>query len=495
MARNSVMRWLVTPALACVSAASWSAPCSQLSQLSSDAIAITASEQRRGATLEQRFGPDLSLAPHCRVAATLKPRPDSAIRMELWMPVAWNGKFLALGNGGWAGSISFSDMAKGLAAGYAVASNDTGHEGGSAAFAVGHRDKVVDFAWRAMHEMTSISKQIIEKYYERPPELSYYQGCSTGGRQGMKEAQMFPQDFDGIIAGAPVNNMLTLNATQFDTMVRFIENPELALSRDKVELLHDAVMAACEVNDGIEDGFLNDPSGCDFDPTVLQCHSRRDTAACLTRDEVSSVEQSYAGVHSESGRLLYPGHARGFELGWRIPAEGAEPTALQTDATRYLVYENADWDWHEFDLERDRPQAIENAGYIEALQADLSEFKARGGKLLLYHGWNDPGPSPFNTIDYYNEVRATTGQDTDDWMRLFLMPGVGHCSGGVGPDRADFLGALDDWVENGEAPDRIVASRIRDGETDMKRPLCPYPEVAVWDRDGDPNDAQSFSCE
>ena len=489
------MRWLLAPVFACVSVSAWSATCSQLSQLSNDAIAITAAEQRRDATLEQRFGPGVSLAPHCRLAATLTPRPDSAIRMELWMPVAWNGKFLALGNGGWAGSISFSAMATGLAAGYAVASNDTGHEGGSAAFAVGHRDKVVDFAWRAMHEMTDISKQIIEKYYERPPELSYYQGCSTGGRQGLKEAQMFPGDFDGIIAGAPVNNMLTLNATQFDSIVRFLEHPELALSRDKVALLHDAVMAACEVDDGIEDGFLNDPRACDFDPKVLQCKSRRDTAACLTRDELSSVERVYAGVYSESGRLLYPGHAKGFELGWRIPAEGSEPTVLQTDATRYLVYEDANWDWHEFDLERDLPQALENAGFIEAVQADLSQFEARGGKLLLYHGWNDPGPSPYNTIGYYDDVRATMGEDTGDWMRLFLMPGVGHCAGGVGPDRADFLGALDVWVENGQAPERIVASRTRDAETDMTRPLCPYPEVAVWDGEGDPNDAQSFRCE
>jgi feruloyl esterase len=306
---------------------------------------------------------------------------------------------------------------------------------------------------------------------------------------------MFPGDFDGIIVGAPVNNMLTLNATQLDTMVRFIENPALAPSPEKVALLHDAVMAACEVNDGIEDGFLNDPLACDFEPEVLQCRSRRDTAACLTRDELSSVERAYGGVYSRSGTLLYPGHAKGFELGWRIPAEGAEPSALQTDATRYLVHEDPDWDWREFDLERDRGQALENAGFIEAVQTDLSAFKARGGKLLIYHGWNDPGPSPLNTIDYYNGVLETMGQDQDDWMRLFLMPGVGHCGGGVGPDQADFLGALDEWVEDGKAPDRIVASRTRNGETDMTRPLCAFPAVAVWDGVGDPNDAQAFSCE
>lgn len=495
MAENSVLRWWLAPALACISATSWSATCPQLSQLASAEISVTASEQRRNATLEQRVGAAFPLPSHCRLAATLMPRPESAIRMELWMPDDWNGKFLAVGNGGWAGSISYSAMAAGLAAGYAVASNDTGHEGGSAAFAIGNREKVIDFAWRAMHEMTTISKQIVEIYYERPHERAYYQGCSTGGRQGLKEAQMFPGDFDGIIAGAPVNNQLTLNATQLDTMVRFIENPEVRLSRDKVELLHDAVMAACEVDDGVEDGFLNNPLACGFDPKALQCRSRRDTATCLTDDELSSVERVYAGVYAESGRRLYPGHAKGFELGWRIPAEGSEPTALQTDATRYLAHEDADWDWREFDLERDLALVLENAGYIEALQTDLSEFKARGGKLLLYHGWNDPGPSPLNTIDYYERVRETMGDDQDDWMRLFLMPGVGHCAGGIGPDEADFLGALDAWVEDGEAPERIEASRTRDGQTDMTRPLCAYPAVAVWDREGDPNDARSFRCE
>jgi feruloyl esterase len=469
--------------------------CGDLHQLSSDTVVITAAENRSDAVLEQRFGPGLSLAPHCRVAATLKPRPSSQIDMEVWLPADWNGKFLALGNGGWAGSISFSAMATGLASGYAVASNDTGHRGGSAAFAVGNREKVVDFAWRAMHEMTVISKGVIETYYQRAPRLSYFQGCSTGGRQGMKEAQMFPADFDAIIAGAPVNNMLTLNATQFDSMVRFIEDPDLALAPQKVELVHKAVLAACEINDGVEDGFLNNPLACGFEPKSLQCESRRDTAVCLTRDEVRSVERAYAGVYSEDDKLLYPGHAKGFELGWRIPAEGSEPTALQTDATRYLGHEDADWDWREFELADDLGLVLEKAGYIEALETDLSEFKARGGKILFYHGWNDPGPSPINTINYYNEVLSAMGPDQGDWMRLFLVPGMGHCAGGIGPDQADYLGAIEDWVENGNAPERIVASRTRGGETDMTRPLCPYPQVAVWDREGNPNEAASFSCE
>jgi len=494
MASKSSVAGFVAAAATLMSVAAQGATCTDLVQLSSDTVAITAAEYRRDAMLESGFGPALPLAAHCRIAAVLTPRPDSRIGMEVWMPDDWNGNFLALGNGGWAGSISRAAMATGLAAGFAVASNDTGHTGGSGAFAIGQREKVVDFAWRAMHEMTFIAKAVIEAFYDQAPGRSYFQGCSTGGRQGLMQAQMFPADFDAIIAGAPVNNMLTLNATQLDTMVRFLEDPELALPSDKIELLHDAVLAACEVNDGIEDGILNDPLACGFEPKALQCESRRDTDGCLTRDQVASAERAYAGVFSESGELLYPGHAKGFELGWRIPAAGSEPSALQSDATRYLVYEDPNWDWREFDLERDLARALDKAGYIEALDTDLSEFKARGGKLLLYHGWNDPGPSPLNTIGYYNGVLATMGPAQDDWMRLFLVPGMGHCSGGVGPDQADFLGAIQDWVDDGLAPARITASRVRDGEVDMTRPLCPYPEVAAWDGLGDPNAAASFEC-
>lgn len=469
------------------------ADCQVLETLDIDTVSIVESESRESALLESRFGPDISLPPHCRVAAVLSPSNDSHIEMELWLPVDWNGKFLAVGNGGWAGSISFSAMAAGLQAGYAVASNDTGHKGASAAFAVGHPEKVVDFAWRAMHEMAVRSKRMVEAYYERPPRLSYYQGCSTGGRQGMMQAQRFPADFDAIIVGAPVNNQLALNATQLHRTKELIENRAFALPPDKVQLLHDSVLAACEVNDGVQDGFLDDPLACDFDPGSLQC-SGAESEMCLTPEQLSSVEDVYAGVHSGRGELLYPGHAKGFELGWRMPEEGAEPRALQIDATRYLVYEDPDWDWREFDLERDLARVRDKAGYIEALEADLSEFKARGGKLLFYHGWNDPGPSPLNTIDYYERVLATMGPDQDDWMRLFLMPGVGHCRGGVGPDQADFLGAVEAWVEDGEAPHRITASRVRAGELEMTRPLCPWPEVARWNGEGDPDDADNYSC-
>ncbi|MBN1238536.1 MAG: tannase/feruloyl esterase family alpha/beta hydrolase [Gammaproteobacteria bacterium] len=493
MLPHSISKLLLTGVCVMASVPAAAAACTDLARLAMDTVAITQAESREAGTFEQELGPEVSLPAHCRVAAVLSPTDDSHIEMELWLPEDWNGRFLALGNGGWAGNISFGAMARGLQSGYAVASNDTGHKGGSAAFAVGHPEKVVDFAWRAMHEMAVHSKRMIEAYYEQPPTQSFYQGCSTGGRQGLIEAQRFPADFDAIIVGAPVNNQLTLNATQLHNMKRLIENRALALSPAKVQLLHDAVLAACEADDGVEDGILNDPLACDFDPESLQCDGG-DGAACLTAAEVSAVEDVYAGVHSSDGELIYPGHAKGFELGWRIPEAGSEPTALQIDATRYLVYEDPDWNWREFELERDLALARDKAGYIEALGADLGEFKARGGKLLIYHGWNDPGPSPLNSIGYYDEVLATMGPDQDDWLRLYLMPGMGHCRGGIGPDQADFLGAVEAWIESGSAPDRITASRIREGQVDMTRPLCPYPEVAAWDGEGNPDDAASYTC-
>lgn len=494
MPSPSLPKTLILAVMLGVCTPTFAAECGDLLRVAIDTVTITAAERREAATLDQGAESERPLPQHCRVAAVLRPSGDSHIEMELWLPDDWNGKFLAVGNGGWAGSISFSAMADGLRSGYAVASNDTGHKGASAAFAVGHPEKVVDFAWRAMHEMTVHSKRMIQAYYEQPPRLSYFQGCSAGGRQGMIAAQRFPEDFDAIIAGAPVYNMLALNATQTHNMKTLIENRALALPPEKVRLLHDAVLATCEANDGVADGFLNDPLACDFDPESLQC-SGSDDGTCLTADQVRAVKNAYAGVYSRNGELIYPGHAKGFELGWRIPEEGAEPSRLQTDATQYVAYEDPDWDWRDFDLERDLALAREKAGFIEALDPDLSEFKARGGKILFYHGWNDPGPSPLNTIAYYEQVLAAMGPNQDDWLRLFMMPGMGHCRGGIGPDRADFLGAMEAWVEEGVAPERITASRIGEGGVDMTRPLCPYPKVAVWDGKGNPNNEASFTCE
>jgi len=455
-----------------------------------------------------RGGQGEPLPAHCRVAATLTPSADSHIEMELWLPIeGWNGKFLAVGNGGWAGSISTGAMAGGLRRGYATASNDTGHTGGSAEFALGHPEKLVDFGYRAMHEMAVQSKALIQAFYRRGPELSYYEGCSTGGRQGLMSAQRFPEDFDAIVAGAPVYNVVHLNVSQVALQLGMLRNPASLVPPDKRRLFADAVVAACDPRDGVTDGIVNEPRACRFDPAGLACVAGGPPTslgaggaggdACFTPEQVENARSAHGPVTTEDGTLVYPGRSPGFEAGWRIPTPGTPLSPLWSGTVAYIGRQDPDWDPATFDLETDLALALEHGGFIEASDPDLEAFKARGGTLLLYHGWADPGPAPENTIDYHEAVADTLGGDQGDWMRLFLMPGVGHCGGGVGPDQADFLGALERWREQGEAPDRIVATRPagRGGAgTAMSRPLCPYPQVARFTGSGSTNEAGRFAC-
>jgi len=494
--------------------------CAALKTLSLPTVTITAAEfVAAGAAAPGRGGRGAASEPmpaYCRVAATLTPSSDSHIEMELWLPAeGWNGKFLALGNGAWAGTISLDAMAAPLRRGYAMASNDTGHKGGSASFAVGHPEKLIDFAYRSMHEMAVHSKAIIRAFYGRAPQLSYYQGCSTGGRQGLMEAQRFPDDFDAIIAGAPVHNMVHLNVSQVALQVEMLRNPARLVPDNKKTLFANAVVAACDAKDGVTDGIISEPRACKFDPGVLACPSTppgtssaslgASTESCLTPPQVENARSAWASVKDKSGALVYPGRSPGFESGWRIPTPGATLNPLFTDMPRFIGRQNADWDAMTFDLETDLALALKNAGFVEATNPDLAKFKARGGKLLLYHGWADPGPAPENTVNYYEAVNKKLGGKSDDWMRLFLMPGVGHCGGGVGPDQADFLGALERWREKGEAPAQIVATKAagRGGQapaaaggapTPMTRPLCPFPQVARYRGTGSTSDAANFSC-
>jgi len=488
-------------------------PCDALKSTSLPRVTITAAEfVAAGAAAPGRGGrggPAAALPAHCRVAATLAPSADSHIEMELWLPAEnWNGRFLAVGNGGWAGNISFDAMAAGLRRGYATASNDTGHKGGSAQFAVGHPEKLIDFGYRAMHEMAVHSKALIQAFYKRGPQLSYYQGCSTGGRQGLMSAQRFPDDFDAIIAGAPVHNMVHLNVSQVGIQVEMLKNPARLVPADKKTMFANAVVAACDERDGVKDGIVSEPRACKFDPAVLACKTG-DAANCLTTAQAENARSAWAPLRNRSGAVVYPGRSPGFESGWRIPTPGAPLNPLFTDMPRFVGRQDPNWDPMTFDLEKDLALALKNGGFVEATDPDLSKFKARGGKLLLYHGWADPGPAPENTVNYYDAVTKKLGSRQDDWMRLFLMPGVGHCGGGVGPDQADFLGAIERWREKGEAPAQIIATRPAgrgagaapasagaSGEPGraMSRPLCPHPQVARYKGSGSTDDAANFSC-
>jgi feruloyl esterase len=439
--------------------------------------------------------PAIQLPAHCVIAATLTPSADSHIDIEVWLPASdWNGKYEAVGGGGWAGVISYTALASALQEGYATSSTDTGHKGGDATFAPGHPEKVVDFAYRAVHEMTLKAKAIINAYYGRAPKLSYWNGCSTGGRQGLMEAQRYPEDFDAILAGAAANYQTHLHAFDLNLQTSIRKEPGAFVPLVKLNLLNKAVLDACDAQDGVKDGFLNNPPKCNFDPAVLACKSG-DAEICLTPPQLEAVKRAYAPVKTQKGDVIYPGYAKGSEAGWNVLiGQTADPVAVPLATYRYVLNQDPKWDWHNFDLERDVAAVDEKYGYINAIQPDLSAFKNRGGKLLTYHGWNDAGISPNNSVNYHETVVKKMGGKQDNWYRLFMVPGMGHCQGGPGPNQFNMMGALERWRETGKAPDQILAEHVTTNRVDMTRPLCPYPQVAVWSGVGSTNDASNFSC-
>lgn len=435
----------------------------------------------------------------CRVAATLTPSADSDIKIEVWLPMAdWNGKFEGVGNGGWAGTITYDWLAAALQEGYATASTDTGHVGGNASFAIGHPEKIIDFAYRAVHEMAVKSKAIIAAFYGRAPRFSYFTGCSTGGRQGLMEAQRYPDDFDGIIAGAPANDQTDLSAWRIAVEAKVLQNPASVVSPAKLGVVNRAVLAACDAIDGVTDGLLTDPRQCHFDPATLLCRGAEQDD-CLTAPQVEAVKMGYAPAKRNTGELIFPGLVPGGETGWEmLTAAKPEPGSIDVGMFRFLAHEDPAWDWRTFDLDRDTSLIDKKAGFIDAVNPDLSAFRAHGGKLLLYHGWNDGGSggaiSPLNTINYYSSVLAKMGSQQEDWMRLFMLPGMAHCGGGCGPNQVNWMAALERWRESGIAPDRVSASRVSDNHVNMTRPICAYPAVAKYTGVGSTNDAANFVC-
>jgi len=440
--------------------------------------------------------PFSDLPAFCRVAATLRPSSDSDIKIEVWMPASgWNGKFLANGNGGWSGAISPATLATGLRRGYATAMTDTGHEGGSGSFALGHPEKLIDFAYRAVHEMTVKSKAIIAAYYGAGPKLSYWNGCSSGGKQGLKEAQRYPEDYNGIIAGAPANYWTHLTAQSIAVALAVHKDEASYIPPNKYSTIHNAVIEMCDARDGVKDRVIENPAQCKFDPGVLQCKGA-DGADCLTAPQVEAARKIYGPVvNPRTKQQVFPGLSPGSELGWGFLA-GPQPTALATDHWKYVVYKDPNWDYRTLNFDSDIALAdkIDN-GMINAIDPDLSAFFGRGGKLLQYHGWSDPLIPAQNSIDYYVSVVEKLGgaAKVHDSYRLFMAPGVNHCTGGEGPSNFDMLGALEQWVEQGKAPDRIIASRTVNGAT-RTRPLCPYPQVATYTGTGSTDDAANFVC-
>jgi feruloyl esterase len=439
--------------------------------------------------------PPIMLPAHCRVAVVLAPSTDSHIEAEVWLPdTDWNGKYEEVGNGGFIGAIGFPAMAASLREGYATAGSDTGHKGNSASFALGHPEKMVDFAYRAEHETAVKAKTLITAYYGRAPKFSYWNGCSTGGRQGLKEAQRFPDDFDGILAGAPANYETHLHAWTVEIGMAPIKNDQNILPASTYPVINKAVLAACDALDGVKDGLLNDPRRCKFDPATLVCSGGK-TESCLTPDQVEAVKKIYASAKTKSGELIFPSYEPGSEMGWALLAGGNTPNQLGIDTFMYLTYADPKWDWHTFDLDRDTAAADQkDDGIINAIDPDLSKFKAHGGKLLMYHGWDDTAIAPENSINYHASVLKKMGNKQDDWYKLYMVPGMQHCGGGPGPNQINWMGALERWREAGTAPEQITATHVTGGNVDMTRPLCPYPQIAAYKGVGSVNDAASFAC-
>jgi len=304
------------------------------------------------------------------------------------------------------------------------------------------------------------------------------------------EAQRYPDDFDAIIAGAPANYQTHLHAADMARGIEIRKDPGNFLTRVQTTFLNQAILNSCDAKDGLQDGLLNDPRQCKFNPATLLCKPGN-TEGCFSAGQVAAIKRAYAPTKTKTGQLVFPGYQPGSETGWSVIRGGTAPGALEMDTFRYLAYQDATWDWRTFDLDRDTALADKNAGFINATEPNLKKFKDRGGKLLMYHGWSDTAIPPENSVNYYSSVLERMGKNQDDWLRLFMIPGMGHCRGGPGPNEFDGLGVLERWRESGIAPDQIVGSNVAAGLT---RSLCAYPQVAQYKGSGNPKDAASFVC-
>src|SRR5436309_12313935 len=459
----------------------------------------------------------------CRVLAVARPSADSEIKFEVWMPASgWNGRFRGQGNGGFAGEIDYGSLAAAVGDGYASAGTDTGHSasGIDARWALGHPEKVIDFGYRAIHEMTQTAKAAAKAFYGREPQRSYFANCSNGGRQALMEAQRFPEDYDGILAGAPANFFThLLTKALADAQATTLDSASYIPS-SKLPALARAVNVACDAQDGVADGILNEPNKCHFDPEILLCKDG-DSDRCLTAPQITALKKLYAGPIDAKGHEIFPGYLPGAEEAqgaWEPWITGSAPgkSLLFAFGTGYfsnMVYEKAEWNYKDAKIEEAVKAADEKTTkMLNATDPNLAAFKARGGKLILYHGWNDPAISALNTINYFESVVSKMGgAEMDAFARLYMAPGMLHCGGGPGPDSFGENGAadgsdaqhnmglaLEQWVEKGIAPSAIIATKKAGGDSGesvkMTRPLCPYPQVAKYKGSGDSNDAGNFAC-
>jgi Tannase and feruloyl esterase len=450
----------------------------------------------------------------CQVLGYVAPQ----VQFELRLPTeTWNGRYMQTGGGGFAGSIPINSCADALSLNFAVAAQDMGHSiTGEPLWGLDNEPLRVDFAHRSTHVVAVAAKAIISEFYDQEAAYSYFRGCSTGGREGLMEATRYPGDFDGILAGHPASPALQ-GAMANNWLAQVGSRPDpvgagtnVILSAAKADLLHDAVMAECDDVDGLADGLIDDPRNCEFDPTELACERGSNGSDCLTRAELNVALKYYDGPRDSRGVRLYPGRVpHGSELGW--PTEPPRSAGFANGQLKYLMYKDSpplDWTFYDFDFDKDVSWGKLRYGFklYDPFDPDLSKFRAQGGKLLLYHGLSDLSVSPEVSIDYYTEVAKRMGghKRLRDWFRLFLVPGMFHCGGGVTPVRLDPSGPvpvgpdpllkLVEWVESDTPPDSLVASYLDDGEVARTRPVFPYPQVARYAGEGSIDDAANFEA-
>jgi len=473
------------------------------------------------------------LNPRCVVEAVARPTSDSEIAIEIWLPVTnWNGKYEQVGNGGWAGAIHRPPLAEAVRRGFAAAATDGGHRGGitddghgrrTAEFAIGHPEKLIDFGYRALGETRATALAVVSTFYGRGAVGSYFVGCSDGGREALMVAQRFPEDFDGILAGSPGNDWSHWAAgLVWDRQAQLADSPG-AIPITKRALIQDAVITACDGIDGVRDGLISDPRFCHFDPAVLTCRGA-EAPDCLTARQVSTLRSIYDGPrHPRTGEQIYPGYPPGIENapGSKLIAP-SRPGDFSFGDTYFgeALFERRNWDFRTLDFDQDIAFSDRKGSpVVDSINPDLRSFRAHGGKIIQYHGWSDSLIPPSGSIVYYENVeafmsaypdpRSDSSTSIDTFYRLFMIPGMGHCYGGAGPTsiapkdsvdaadpKYDLMLALEQWVENGIAPEVFVGTgkAPNDPTKTMSRPICRYPQVTRYKGSGDTNDAASFEC-
>ena len=435
---------------------------------------------------------------YCEVSGFLSPAAGSRIGVVIRLPEQWNGKLLGIGGGGWAGNVTLAAASDGLAKGYATMQTDGGNPGTDVwanSWVSERPESAIDFSHRAVHTMTVAGKAVAAAYYGRAHERAYFNGCSTGGRMALMEAQRYPDDYDAIISGAPVYTLQTQTSAVFRNQAFAAGGGAGAFSAEDLQLVQTAVLAQCDARDGLADGIVNDPASCDWQPSTLQCTGAK-TATCLSAPQVAALQSVYDGRRASDGSWAMLPMRRGGEASWSFfvgtNGTGVDPSRGGGLGGVYPIA-NPGVEWNMLGMTERDYLAVRNspfAALYEARNPDLSAFFARGGRLILWHGESDPGPSPVATLDYAQAVTAQNPEAADQF-RYFTLPGVGHCRGGPGADVVDYVAAMDDWVENGRAPDRLIGRNMQSGIT---RPHCAWPNVARYRGEGDPNDPASWSC-